>query len=64
MADRILTTHAGSLPRPAELIETMWAKMDGAEVDSAELEQKIKAAVQEVVDSSVRSGSTSSATAR
>jgi 5-methyltetrahydropteroyltriglutamate--homocysteine methyltransferase len=50
MPDRILTTHAGSLPRPAQLIETMWAKMDGAEVDSGELESKIKAAVQEVVD--------------
>ena len=32
MADRILTTHAGSLPRPPDLVELIWAKMDGQDV--------------------------------
>jgi 5-methyltetrahydropteroyltriglutamate--homocysteine methyltransferase len=49
MADRILTTHAGSLPRPPDLIELMWAKMDGQEVDEAELELRVKVAVEEVI---------------
>jgi 5-methyltetrahydropteroyltriglutamate--homocysteine methyltransferase len=49
MADRILTTHAGSLPRPADLIELIWAKMDGQEVDRAQLEARMRSAVAEVV---------------
>ncbi len=49
MADRILTTHAGSLPRPADLIELIWAKMDGQEVDRAQLEDRMRSAVAEVV---------------
>lgn len=49
MADRILTTHAGSLPRPADLIELIWARMDGQEVDSAALEDRVRSAVAEVV---------------
>jgi 5-methyltetrahydropteroyltriglutamate--homocysteine methyltransferase len=47
--DRILTTHAGSLPRPAELADMIWARMDGQEVDDDELEQRIDGAVAEVV---------------
>jgi 5-methyltetrahydropteroyltriglutamate--homocysteine methyltransferase len=50
MADRILTTHAGSLPRPADLIELMWARMDGQDVDPVALEDRMKSAVAEVVD--------------
>lgn len=49
MADRILTTHAGSLPRPTDLIELIWAKMDGQEVDRARLEDRMRTAVAEVV---------------
>jgi 5-methyltetrahydropteroyltriglutamate--homocysteine methyltransferase len=49
MADRILTTHAGSLPRPADLIELIWAKMDGQEVDRVQLEDRMRSAVAEVV---------------
>ena len=30
---RILTTHAGSLPRPDDLADMIWAQMDGQEVD-------------------------------
>jgi 5-methyltetrahydropteroyltriglutamate--homocysteine methyltransferase len=49
MADGILTTHAGSLPRPDDLVDMIWARMDGQEVDDAALEERIGAAVQEVV---------------
>jgi 5-methyltetrahydropteroyltriglutamate--homocysteine methyltransferase len=49
MADRILTTHAGSLPRPDELADMIWARMDGETVDEGELTAKVDAAVQEVV---------------
>jgi 5-methyltetrahydropteroyltriglutamate--homocysteine methyltransferase len=49
MADRILTTHAGSLPRPDELADMIWARIDGEAVDEGELTAKIDAAVQEVV---------------
>ncbi len=35
--DRILTTHVGSLPRPGYLVELMFAKADGKEVDEQEL---------------------------
>jgi len=47
--DRILTTHVGSLPRPDELIELMFAKAEGEEVDEALLEEKTQEAVIEVV---------------
>jgi 5-methyltetrahydropteroyltriglutamate--homocysteine methyltransferase len=46
---RILTTHAGSLPRPDELADTIWARIDGEEIDEARLEQLIASAVDEVV---------------
>lgn len=49
MADRILTTHAGSLPRPDDLADLVWARMDGEEVDDGALEAKIGEAVVELV---------------
>jgi 5-methyltetrahydropteroyltriglutamate--homocysteine methyltransferase len=47
--DRILVTHAGSLPRPDDLIEMIWARMDGQPVDEAALEQRVASAIDEVV---------------
>jgi 5-methyltetrahydropteroyltriglutamate--homocysteine methyltransferase len=47
--DRILVTHAGSLPRPDDLIEMIWAKMDGQEVDEAALEARVESGVAEIV---------------
>ncbi len=35
--DRFLTTHTGSLPRPDDLIQMMYAKEEGRAVDRAEL---------------------------
>jgi 5-methyltetrahydropteroyltriglutamate--homocysteine methyltransferase len=49
MADRILTTHAGSLPRPDELADMVWARMDGEDVDEAALEAKMDEAVVDLV---------------
>jgi 5-methyltetrahydropteroyltriglutamate--homocysteine methyltransferase len=48
-ADRILSTHAGSLPRPDDLVDMIWAQQEGADVEPAELENRIETAVQEVV---------------
>ncbi|HEX3536876.1 MAG TPA: cobalamin-independent methionine synthase II family protein [Stellaceae bacterium] len=48
-ADRFLTTHTGSLPRPESLIRTMFAKEEGVPVDHAALGAEIRAAVAEVV---------------
>src|SRR6516164_5254825 len=47
--DRILTTHAGSLPRPDDVADMIWAQLDGQQVDETELEAKVDAAVAEVV---------------
>ncbi len=49
MSDRILTTHAGSLPRPDQLADMIWARLDGQEVDEAVLQQQIEAGVADVV---------------
>jgi 5-methyltetrahydropteroyltriglutamate--homocysteine methyltransferase len=48
-SDRIMTTHAGSLPRPDDLADMIWARMDGQEDGDAELEARIDVAVAEVV---------------
>ena len=46
---RILTTHAGSLPRPDDLAEMIWAGIDGEPVDPAVLHARIDTAVSEIV---------------
>ena len=56
VTDRILTTHTGSLPRPDDLIQLMWAKADGTPVDEEVLAGRIAKAVQEVVDRQVAAG--------
>jgi 5-methyltetrahydropteroyltriglutamate--homocysteine methyltransferase len=53
---RILTTHTGSLPRPDELIATMWAKGDGVPVDEEALAQLVARAVDETVRKQVDAG--------
>jgi 5-methyltetrahydropteroyltriglutamate--homocysteine methyltransferase len=54
--DRILTTHTGSLPRPDDLIRTMFAKEEGVPVDPAVLAARIRSAVAEVVGKQVQAG--------
>jgi 5-methyltetrahydropteroyltriglutamate--homocysteine methyltransferase len=46
---RIRTTHAGSLPRPNDLVDMIWSRMEGHPVDEAQLEQRIDSAVRAVV---------------
>jgi 5-methyltetrahydropteroyltriglutamate--homocysteine methyltransferase len=47
--ERILTTHAGSLPRPADLRDMVAAKANGVPYDPAALAGRLKSAVAETV---------------
>lgn len=49
--DRFLTTHTGSLPRPASLVTTMFAREEGVPVDQSALGTQIRDAVAGIVDS-------------
>lgn len=55
-AGRFLTTHVGSLPRPAGLIEIMFAREDGLPLDAAAVEAEIAAAVDAIVDRQAAAG--------
>jgi 5-methyltetrahydropteroyltriglutamate--homocysteine methyltransferase len=46
---RILSTHAGSLPRPPDLTRMMWDLLDQKPVDEAQLQARVKQAVFDVV---------------
>ncbi len=48
-AERFLTTHTGSLPRPDDLIRMMFAKEEGVPVDPAALAARVRSAAAEVV---------------
>ncbi len=54
--DRFLTTHTGSLPRPDDLIRTMFAKEEGVPVDPAALAARVGLAVEEVVAKQAEAG--------
>lgn len=54
--DRILTTHTGSLPRPDDLIQIMWAVGDDIPVDQQALSDRVRSAVSEVVSRQVDAG--------
>jgi 5-methyltetrahydropteroyltriglutamate--homocysteine methyltransferase len=56
--DRILTTHTGSLPRPADLVRMMFAREEGVPVDGAALGARIRGAVAEVVRKQTEAGLT------
>jgi 5-methyltetrahydropteroyltriglutamate--homocysteine methyltransferase len=49
MATRIKTTHVGSLPRPAKLIEINHKRVEGDKVDEATFNAELKNAVAETV---------------
>ncbi|HEY5167553.1 MAG TPA: hypothetical protein VII80_07110 [Pseudolabrys sp.] len=55
-ADRFLTTHTGSLPRPDDLIRMMYAKEEGVPVDVAALAARVRAAAAEVVKKQADAG--------
>ncbi len=50
------TTHAGSLPRPLDLVRMMFAKEEGVPVEAAALEKRIAEAVREIVRRQVAAG--------
>jgi 5-methyltetrahydropteroyltriglutamate--homocysteine methyltransferase len=54
--ERILTTHAGSLPRPADLREMVVAKANAEPFDAAALDQRLRSAVAEVVRHQIACG--------
>jgi 5-methyltetrahydropteroyltriglutamate--homocysteine methyltransferase len=54
--ERFLTTHTGSLPRPDDLIRTMYAKEEGVPVDPGALAERVRSAVAEVVQKQVGAG--------
>lgn len=56
MPDRILTTHVGSLPRPADVSDMLFARERGEVVDQATFEQTVARAVVDVVGSQRRAG--------
>ena len=47
--NRILTTHAGSLPRSEELRQLIYAKAEGRPYDAAALAGRLRSEVAEVV---------------
>jgi 5-methyltetrahydropteroyltriglutamate--homocysteine methyltransferase len=53
---RILTTHAGSLPRPADLLEMLAAREQGRPVDEAARAARLPGAVKEIVEKQVALG--------
>jgi 5-methyltetrahydropteroyltriglutamate--homocysteine methyltransferase len=54
--ERFLTTHTGSLPRPEDLVRTMFAKEEGVPVDAAALAARIRSSVTDVVHRQVEAG--------
>jgi 5-methyltetrahydropteroyltriglutamate--homocysteine methyltransferase len=54
--DRILTTHVGSLPRPAEVLETLDQKESGGSYDRALWDERVRKAVAEAVRDQVEAG--------
>jgi 5-methyltetrahydropteroyltriglutamate--homocysteine methyltransferase len=54
--DRILTTHVGSLPRPADLLEMMDGKEKGGAFDQTRYEGRLRDAVGEIVKKQVELG--------
>src|SRR5215213_2304900 len=53
---RILTTHAGSLPRPAELTRLFAQRASGESVDERAIESQGRAAVRDIVRKQVEAG--------
>jgi 5-methyltetrahydropteroyltriglutamate--homocysteine methyltransferase len=54
--ERFLTTHTGSLPRPDDLVRTMFAREEGVPVDPAALAARIRSAVADVVRRQAEAG--------
>jgi 5-methyltetrahydropteroyltriglutamate--homocysteine methyltransferase len=55
-SNRFLTTHIGSLPRPQDLMLSMFAREDGVALDPVALEEKITRAVEHVTARQLEAG--------
>jgi 5-methyltetrahydropteroyltriglutamate--homocysteine methyltransferase len=55
-AERILTTHAGSLPRPPRLLSLVLAQERGEAIDSARLDTEVRSSVKETVRKQLDAG--------
>ena len=53
---KFLTTHVGSLPRPEDLMQIMWAREDGIPIDKPAVEERVRQAVEEIVARQVKAG--------
>ena len=54
--DRILTTHTGSLPRPDDLVELLYADETGEITDRAAFDRRVREAVAESVQKQIEVG--------
>jgi 5-methyltetrahydropteroyltriglutamate--homocysteine methyltransferase len=54
--DRILTTHVGSLPRPADLLDQLKAREVGEGFDPASFDMRLAGAVRDIVRQQVETG--------
>jgi 5-methyltetrahydropteroyltriglutamate--homocysteine methyltransferase len=54
--ERFLTTHAGSLPRPEDLVRMMYAKEEGVPVEATALGERVNRAVADVVEKQIAAG--------
>lgn len=55
-AERILTSHVGSLPRPQDLLDMLEARESGAGTDAAAVEARIREAIDDVVARQLSAG--------
>src|SRR5271169_4471893 len=55
-AEKILTTHTGSLPRPSALLDLLKARDDGKSVDASQFERVTADATKEIVRKQIESG--------
>jgi 5-methyltetrahydropteroyltriglutamate--homocysteine methyltransferase len=54
--ERLLTTHAGSLPRPNDLLQLLWARERGEPVDERTFTDRLRGAVAATVKAQVEHG--------
>ena len=55
-SERILTTHAGSLPRPPELVRLLARRFEGVPIDDMELARVTTQATQSIISAQIDSG--------
>src|SRR5580692_6564110 len=54
--DRILTTHVGSLPRPQEVVDILFAQDRGDAIDEKKFEDTVRVAVADAVNKQAQAG--------